>query len=119
MKSRRTKEPMPEFNLGSRLQYLRESRKWTQQEFARYAHVSQSTIAHIEKGWKDPSINTLQKIAKALDVDIATLFASKDVHVFDIPRLRRKYKTSDDLTDALYAALGKVVQYAKDIGYLK
>jgi hypothetical protein len=47
------------------------------------------------------------------------LFASKDVHIFDLPRLRRKYKDVDALTPNLYTALGKVIQYAKDIGFLK
>ncbi len=110
---------LPEYKLSERLKYLRESRQWTQMEFSKHAKVSQSTIAHIEKGLKDPSVDTLRKIAIALDVDIATIFASKEVHVFDIPRLRRKYKKSEDLTDAMHAALWKVVQFARDIKYLK
>jgi transcriptional regulator with XRE-family HTH domain len=114
-----TEEPGQIYKLGERLRYLRESRHWTQEQFAKHAEVSQSTIAHIEKGLKDPSVGTLRKIAVALDIDIATIFASRDVHVFDIPRLRRKYKTADDLTESLYTALGKVIQYAKDISFLK
>jgi len=105
-----------DYNLGERLRFLRESRKFSQKDFARAVGVSQSTIAHIETSRKDPSVSTLGQIARALDVDIATLFASKEVHVFDLPRLRRKYKSADQLTDAIYAALGKVLRYAKDIG---
>src|SRR5665213_1471695 len=107
-----------EYNLGSRLKFLRESRNLSQQEFAKSAGLSQSTIAHLEKGLKDPSIETLKKLARCLDIDIATIFASEDVHVFDILRLRRKYKNVDQLTPGIYTALGKVIQYARDIKFI-
>jgi transcriptional regulator with XRE-family HTH domain len=81
--------------------------------------LSQSSIAQIEKGKKDPSISTLKKIAEALDVHLAVLFASDEVHVFDMPRLKAKYDHVDKLNDTLYAALGRLVQYARDIGFIK
>ena len=113
------KKTPPAYNLGERLKYLRESRNLSSKNFAKLVGVSPSTITQIEHEQKEPSLETLRKIAKALDVDVATLFASKDVHVFDLPRLRRKYKDVDALTPNLYTALGKVIQYAKDIGFLK
>ena len=109
----------PEYNLGERLKFLRESRGLTQSGLSKLAKVSQATIAHIEVNSKDPSVNTLKKIAQALDVHIATLFATDDVYVFDLKRLRRKYNSVDKLTPHLYMALGKVVQYGKDVGFLK
>lgn len=109
----------PEYSLSERLKFLRESRKLTQGEMAKLAGLSQATIAHIEKGSKDPSVESLNKIASALDVHIATLFAADDVFVFDMKRLRRKYGDVDKLTPHLYMALGKVVQYAKDIKMVK
>ncbi len=110
---------MPEYNLGERLRYLREQRNLTQKQLADLASVSQATIAHIEKLTKDPSVETLRKIAEALDIHVATLFSTNDVFVFDLKRLRRKYSNSDKLTPHLYMGLGKVVQYAKDIGFIK
>ena len=116
----KSKEPeTPEYNLGERLKFLRESRNLTQKELANLANVSQATIAHIEKNSKDPSVETLKKLAEALDTHIATLFATNDVFVFDLKRLRRKYSNVDKLTPHLYMALGKVLQYAKDIGFIK
>lgn len=109
----------PEYSLSERLKYLRESRKLTQGGLAKIAGLSQATIAHIEKGSKDPSVETLNKIASALDIHIATLFATDDVFVFDMKRLRRKYDDVDKLTPHLYMAVGKVVQYARDIGMIK
>lgn len=109
----------PEYSLSERLKFLRENRKLTQGGLAKIAGLSQATIAHIEKGSKDPSVETLNKIASALDIHIATLFAADDVFVFDMKRLRRKYDDVDKLTPHLYMAVGKVVQYARDVGMLK
>lgn len=109
----------PEYSLSERLKFLRESRRLTQGVLAKMADLSQATIAHIEKGTKDPSVETLNKIALALDIHIATLFATDDVFVFDMKRLRRKYDDVDRLTPHLYMAVGKVVQYARDIGMVK
>jgi transcriptional regulator with XRE-family HTH domain len=108
-----------EYSLSERLKYLRETRNLTQKDLALLAGVSQPTIAHIEKNTKDPSVETLNKIANALDIHIATLFSSNDVFVFDLKRLRRKYNNVDKLTPHLYMGLGKVVQFAKDIGMIK
>lgn len=108
----------PEYNLGERLKFFREIRNMTQNQLARLASVSQATIAHIEKGSKDPSIETIKKLAVALDTHIATLFASDEVYVFDLKRLRRKYNDANKLTPHLYMAVGKVVQFARDIGFL-
>ena len=104
------------FNLPERIQYFRRQRSLTQAELAKKADVSQSTIAQIESGDKDPSVETLKKLSKALDVHIAILFAADDVHVFDMQKLRKKYDHVDKLNETLYFALGKVVSYAKDIG---
>lgn len=109
----------PEYSLSERLKFLRESRKLTQGGLAKLAGLSQATIAHIEKNTKDPSVETLNKIAAALDIHIATLFAADDVFVFDMKRLRRKYDDVDKLTPHLYMAVAKVVQYAKDVGMIK
>jgi transcriptional regulator with XRE-family HTH domain len=108
-----------EYDLGERLRYLRELRHLTQKQLADLADVSQATIAHIEKSTKDPSVETLRKLSEALDIHVATLFSNDDVYVFDLKRLRRKYTSADNLTPHLYMALGRIVQYAKDIGYIK
>src|SRR5271170_4229218 len=90
------------FSLPDRIQYIRQERRHlTQSELAKLAGVSQSTIAQVENGKKDPSISTLKKIASALDVHMAVLFASDDVHVFDMGRLRKKYDHVDKLNPTL------------------
>lgn len=107
-----------EFSLSERLRYLREQRNYTQKQMAIESGVSQATIAHIEKGTKDPSVETLRKIAEALDVHVGTFFTTNEVFMFDLKRLRRKYNNVDKLTPHLYMGLGKVIQFAKDIGFI-
>lgn len=107
-----------QYTLPERLKYMRERRNMTQAELAKKADVSQSTIAQIESGKKDPSLSTIKKLSEALDVHIAILFASDDVHVFDMKTLRARYKKVDDLNPTLYHAIGMVVKFAKDIGFL-
>lgn len=119
MKSTRTPKAIYEYELPERLKYLRELRNLTQTEFAKKSRISQSAIAQIETGRKDPSVTTIKKLAQALDVPIALLFATNEIHVFDMRRLRAKYDHVDKLNPTLYFALGKVIQYARDIGFLK
>ena len=120
-RSRRKKKKassMGDFNISERLQYMRQRRGLSQAELAKKADVSQSTIAQIESGRKNPSVDTLEQLSRALDVEIAVLFAADDVHVFDIKRLRRRYKKAGDLNPTLYKALGEVIRYARDIQFL-
>jgi len=107
-----------EYNLGERVKYLRSLRNLSQAQLAKDAKLSQATIAQIESGRKDPSVQALRQIARALDTEVAGLFTGDDIFVFDLRRLRRKYNHPDKLTPHLYMALGRVVQYAKDIGFL-
>jgi len=111
------KNGISQYTLPERLKYLRMDRDMTQADLAKKSKVSQSTIAQIESGRKDPSISTLRQIAGALDIEIAILFASDDVHIFDMKRLRQRYKRADELKPTIYTAIGKIIRYAKDIGY--
>ena len=108
----------PEYSLGERLKFIRETRQMTQTELARHSSLTQATIANLESERKSPSIETLEKLAAALDIHIATLFSAEDVFVFDLKRLRRKYTKAGKLTPHLYMALGQVIQYAKDISFI-
>ena len=105
------------YPLSSRVQYLRETRELTQAELAKRASVSQSTVAQIESGDKNPSVETLEKIASALDINLAIFFAQDDIHIFDMKRLRQRYQSPSELNPTLYKALGEVIRYAKDIGF--
>ena len=116
-KATASKYSIDEYKLHERVQYLRQKRKMSQIKLANAAKISQSTIAQIESGRKKPSVETLDAISRALNLHIAVLFAGDDVHVFDMKRLKGKYKTADDLNPTLHRAIGAITRYARDIGF--
>lgn len=56
---------------------MRLRRGWRQLELARKAGLSASTLSQIEHGIKDPSINSLRRIANALGVPIFRFLAEE------------------------------------------
>lgn len=112
---------LDQYHLSERITYLRKQRNLTQQQLADEAGLSQSTVAQIESSnsEKDPSVDTLRKISKALGVHISILFAGDDVHVFDMKKLREKYDHVSKLHPTIYRALGMVITYAKEIEFIK
>ena len=65
-------------NVGERIVELREARLVKQQELAKLAGISPSTLSQIESGRvPKPHVSTLRKIARALSVDPQELTAPK------------------------------------------
>src|SRR5215211_7220076 len=56
------------------LRRIRKERGLSQQRLAGLANVDKVTIVHIENGKVSPKIDTLAKLAAALDVELADLF---------------------------------------------
>ncbi|MEA4899614.1 helix-turn-helix domain-containing protein [Bacillota bacterium Meth-B3] len=59
--------------LGARVRTLRKARRWTQTELAGKAGISVSFLGHIERGTRKLSIETLARLAFALDAPIDRL----------------------------------------------
>ena len=53
----------------SRIKELRIQRKITQMKLSKLAKLSQMEISYLERGKKNPSLDTLCKISKAFDFD--------------------------------------------------
>ena len=53
---------------------LRQARGWNQTELAFHAGLAPSVISQIENGKRSPSASTLEKLAKALNVEVGDLF---------------------------------------------
>lgn len=60
--------------LGKRIRFLRKSRNWSQLDLALESGVNRNYISDLEKGRRNPTILILEKIAIALNIDLATLF---------------------------------------------
>mgnify|MGYP000991042777 CR=1 FL=1 len=60
--------------IGSKIKKLRLEKEMTQEELARKADIPYATLLKIENDTvKNPTINTLQKLAKALEVSVDEL----------------------------------------------
>jgi len=62
---------------GKRIKELRESKNFTQEKFAEIIEIQSRQLSRIETGKNFTTIDTLEKMAKALDVEIKDLFAFK------------------------------------------
>lgn len=64
-------------NIGPRIRALRKSaeRKMTSVDLARKADISQSYVIEIESGKKNPSLEVLSRIARALDVSLSEILS--------------------------------------------
>jgi len=60
--------------LGMRIRYLRKQAKMSQLDLSLESDVNKNYISDLEKGRRNPSVLVLNKIAIALNIDLATLF---------------------------------------------
>ena len=65
--------------LADRLRELRRERKWSQEKLAEAADMHRTYLAGIERALRNPSLENLVKLANALDLTIAELFAAAEV----------------------------------------
>jgi len=65
-----------ELELGTRIRALRQARRLTLRDVAERAGVTESFLSQVERDVTSPSIATVQRIARALDLSIAQLFAN-------------------------------------------
>ncbi len=64
--------------LGKKIIQFREQRGWTQKHLASKANMSQASLHYIETEENSPTLNTLNKLAVALDISVAELLEEDD-----------------------------------------
>lgn len=67
-------EVKAEFEIQRALMNARLSRNLTQQELSSLSGIDQANLSRIEKGIANPSLHTLQKLAKAMGMHIELKF---------------------------------------------
>jgi len=83
--------------IGVRIRALRNDRGWTQEELGARADLDFTTIGGAERGEKSLSLNSLARVADALEVEIAWLVR---------PEVSRKGQAeSEELIEELLAAV--------------
>lgn len=76
------------FLIGKRIRDLRKQRGLSQEELGWKAELHFTYIGAVERGEKNCSISTLQKIAKGLEININDLF-DRPFHKADIKKLKK------------------------------
>jgi transcriptional regulator with XRE-family HTH domain len=69
-----------DLQLGPRIRALRQARNITLRELAGRAGVTESFLSQVEREVTSPSIASVQRIARALDLSIAELFTEEAPH---------------------------------------
>lgn len=91
---------MLRLDIGELIVHLREKKKITQKELAKRAGLSSSGLSEIESGKKMPRFATLEKIASALDMDVAQLLSYKEENDLD-----KKPSTIENISEEIAAWL--------------
>ena len=60
--------------IGAKVRRLREAKGLSQEQLAVYSGLSVATVDSIERGIRNPTIETLQAIAETLDIAASELF---------------------------------------------
>lgn len=63
-----------------RLKQIRKAKGMTQVQLAELLEVEQGEISKLESANRNPKLETLQKIASALEVEISDLFTDRSEH---------------------------------------
>ncbi len=66
-------------DIGSKIKKVREAKRLSQKEVSLSIDMDPSQYSKIEKGKTDPSISTLDKVAKALGISLSELFSADDI----------------------------------------
>lgn len=59
--------------VSSNIRRLRKSRRWTQEELAKRAHISRIALIHIENGKALPTLETLSSLSQVFGVSLPSL----------------------------------------------
>jgi transcriptional regulator with XRE-family HTH domain len=92
--------------IGDRLRELRESKKLSQGDIEKRTGLLRCYISRVENGHTVPAIETLEKLARALEIPLYQLFYDGD----EPPKLTNLLKrgTSDDIA---FGGTGKQATY--------
>ena len=60
--------------LGMRIKYLRQKRKWSQEDLALSSNINRNYISDLENGRRNPSLEILERITIALGITLEELF---------------------------------------------
>jgi len=98
--------------IAKNIKRLRELKNLSQKEICGASGVPQGQYSRIENGKVEPSVSTLEKLAKVFEVSIAEFFKSNDINEEVNMPLLEKIKLIDTLGKDEQQALFKMIDLA-------
>ncbi len=93
--------------IGDNIKLIRNIRGLSQKDLAELVDIAPGTLAHLEKGTRNPSLEMLYKLADALSVSVINLVLSKeeiDRFYYDA-EIQQRYPGSERLKEILRRVL--------------
>jgi transcriptional regulator with XRE-family HTH domain len=85
------RELKPILDLADDILRLRLERRWSQSELARRAGTKQANISRLEAGLGNPTVRFIQRVAQALDVELAILLRRRPSVMHEMGELAEQY----------------------------
>ena len=86
---------------------IRNERGLSQQRLSEMAGINKVTLVHIETGKSSPNVDTLDKLARALGVEVADFFPKAEPSLFSFDTTGEQGRPDTDAS-ALYESLAQV-----------
>lgn len=90
--------------LGKKIQDIRKSKKLSQRALADKLGKGNGTVSSIERGQRNVTIDTLEKIANALDIEVAELVSLNKTN-YDMPRILQELKSKHPDVSEMYLSI--------------
>ena len=97
-----------EYPVGDRLRFFREQKQISTNKLANLAGISQSYVRDIEMGNKNPTIEVLFQLYKALDISLRDFFDDDNKVLLNDPLSTRIYRLNSVQREALLAFLNTI-----------
>ena len=97
-----------EYPVGDRLRFFREQKQISTNKLANLAGISQSYVRDIEVGNKNPTIEVLFQLCKALDISLRDFFDDDNKVLLNDPLSTRIYRLNSVQREALLAFLNTI-----------
>lgn len=97
--------------IGKRIQSIRKSKGITQEGLAEMIGIEIPSLSNIETGKYSPSIETLQKLATALNVKVWEFYYVEEISIDEMQKeIINAINNNEKITETIYKFL-KFIQY--------
>lgn len=98
---------MDYYNISDNIRNLRKKKSLTQERLAELANINTTYLGKIERGESSPTIDTLAKIAKALDMSILDLLYFESENISEIIKNHKVVEVTIEYINTIKKILGE------------